>query len=399
MLTTRKHTALYAAHLQQHACMVDFAGWQMPLHYGSQIAEHNQVRNAVGMFDVSHMGVIEITGSASQQYLARVLANNIYKLQQPGHALYSCMLNAAGGILDDLIVYFVAENHYRLVVNAATVTSDYAWLQQQAQEHRQQQLGAVDLQLQLRTDLAMLAVQGPQARATLAKIFPTVGIEIMELKPFAFLVTDAYFIARTGYTGEDGVEIILPATGVGAFWNTLLAAHVPPIGLAARDTLRLEAGLNLYGQDMDSNVTPLESNLAWTVAWQPEERNFIGREALQRQQAQAQAQTQAQAQMQTQIQLQDQALGQAKQPKLRQLIGVVLEEKGVLRHGYQLFVNAEPDTSTAVGDITSGSYSPTLKQAIGLARVNTPIKEHYYVEIRGKRMLAKVVKLPFLKKK
>ena len=396
---TSKQTALHATHLQHKALMVDFAGWHMPLHYGSQIDEHNQVRNAAGMFDVSHMGVIDITGDASKSYLSKLLANDIGKLKQPGQALYSCMLNAAGGVIDDLIVYFLAANNYRLVVNAGTTASDYAWLQQQ---QRSQQLSSPQLSLKLRTDLAILAIQGPQAREVTTTVLPEVRAEILALKPFHFIQAqhigadhnvelaehthNDYMIARTGYTGEDGVEIILPATKIVELWNTMLRANVAPIGLGARDTLRLEAGLNLYGQDMDSKVTPLESNLAWTVVWQPEDRDFIGRTALQAQRA-------TQSQRQTKLQTKNEAATKSSPTVLQQLVSLLLEDKGILRTGYAVY-----DGEVKAGTITSGSYSPTLKRSIALARVKNPVSEHYYVEIRGKRLLAKVVKPPFVPK-
>lgn len=377
MTQTSQKTPLYAMHKRHNALMVDFAGWSMPLHYGSQLAEHLQVRADAGIFDVSHMGIIDVGGADSAAYLAKILANNIGKLKQPGKALYSCMLNENGGILDDLIVYYLEEQSYRLVVNAATTASDYHWLQQHSNGYQ--------LNLQLRKDLSMLAVQGPNAKQRVAKFLATdtdfTAAEIINLKPFNFIKHGEILIAGTGYTGEDGVEIILPAVQVVALWQALLALNIAPIGLGARDTLRLEAGFCLYGQDMDVTVTPLESNLAWTVAWHPEDREFIGREAL--------------------------ALQRAAGVK-RELVGLKLEGKGVLRSGYQLYAQQPGQqlehhdqldrSQQPVGQITSGSYSPTLQIAIALARIQVPLADEYLVDIRGKRIPVKVVKPGFLSK-
>lgn len=352
-----KKTPLYDCHLQSNAKMVDFAGWDMPLHYGSQIQEHHQVRQDAGVFDVSHMTIVDLKGSDVANYLRRLVANNIDRLI-PGKALYTCMLNPEGGVIDDLIVYKMTEDFYRLIVNSGTRDKDLDWLNKEAKQYT--------INLTERSDLAMLAIQGPKVREKIVQIFsPEKAQSILELKPFHATLSDDYFIARTGYTGEDGFEIILPAKKASEFWNKLLAAKIVPCGLGARDTLRLEAGLNLYGSDMDEKVTPLESNLAWTVMFEPKERLFIGREALERQ-------------LQAGIK--------------QQLVGLVLETQGVLRNHQKVIVDGIGE-----GEITSGSFSPTLNKGIALARVPVDPKADYFVEMRGKKVPVKMVKPPFVR--
>lgn len=354
-----KHTQLYAQHVAAGAVMVDFAGWEMPLNYGSQLIEHEQVRHSAGMFDVSHMGIVDITGEQSQEFLAVLLANDIYKLDKPGKALYSCMLNIDGGVIDDLIVYFIQNNNYRLIVNASTTAKDLNWIKQQAIQYQ--------VEINLRTDLSIIAVQGPESIAKVCSIVDeALAANLLQLNKFTFLVHEHWIFARTGYTGEDGIEIILPNNAVEMFWQKLSTQGVHPIGLGARDTLRLEAGLNLYGNDMDENVTPLESNLSWTVNFDNEDRNFTGRSAL---------------------------LTQIKSTDLRHLVGVVLKDKGVLRHGQNIF-SAEKNQ----GIITSGTYSPTLGCSIGLGRVALPLNNDYCVEIRGKKHPVCLITPPFVKK-
>jgi len=387
-----KQTPLHEMHVKQHALMVDFAGWEMPLHYGSQIEEHHAVRNDAGMFDVSHMGVVDVQGDWAYDFLRYLLANDVGKLKSPGRALYTCMLNEKGGVIDDLIVYFIAPTHYRLVVNAATTEKDVRWMQQHAEEY---QAKGYELEINLRQDTVIMAVQGPKAIEKISQAFPQFKTMLNSLKPFRFAVVpidasdfptnlaapfsikegDFQFIiiARTGYTGEDGVEIIMQKEWSVLMWTTLLKAEISPIGLGARDTLRLEAGLNLYGQDMDENVTPLESNLSWTVAFTPPDRDFIGKTAL--------------------MADQKQGIGQ-------QLVGLVLLDKGVLRHDQSIFAKDE-----FLGKITSGSFSPTLKQSIGLARIRVqpmssmPPIERCEVEIRNRRLEAKIVQPPFVRRK
>ncbi len=353
-----QHTPLYQQHLAAKAKMVDFAGWEMPVHYGSQLEEHHQVRRDAGMFDVSHMVVLDLAGPAVSDFLRRLLANDVARLNAtPGRALYSCMLNERGGVIDDLIVYFMNDNGYRMVVNAATRDKDLAWIAQQAT--------AFEVSIRERDDLAMIAVQGPNARDKTRTALGEALAPAMALKPFfATECSDELFVARTGYTGEDGFEIMLPAAQAGGVWKALLAAGVAPIGLGARDTLRLEAGMNLYGQDMDEDTSPLEAGLAWTVAFEPAGRDFIGRAALEAQHEAGPA---------------------------RKLVGLLLEGRGVLR-AHQKVV-----TTAGEGETTSGSFSPTLGQAIALARVPATAGQTCEVEIRGKRLPARIVKYPFVR--
>lgn len=343
-------------HRDAGAKMVDFGGWDMPIHYGSQIEEHHAVRRDAGMFDVSHMTVVDLHGEGVRDYLRRLLANSIDKLKVSGKALYSCMLNESGGVIDDLIVYYLDDRFYRVVVNASTRDKDLAWMAKQAE--------GFALTLTERTDLAMVAVQGPNARAkTLALLTPDAAGRAGALGKFAACEADGLFVARTGYTGEDGFEIMVPENQAVAFWNRLADAGVHPCGLGARDTLRLEAGMALYGQDMDETVTPYEAGLAWTVALD-EGRGFIGRDALE-----------AQA-----------AAGDA-----RQMIGLVMDEKGVLRHGQTVFA------ASGQGEILSGTFSPTLGKSIALARVPTGDVGAVEVDIRGKRLPLRAVKYPFVR--
>jgi aminomethyltransferase len=349
-----QRTPLYEQHLAAEAKMVDFAGWDMPIHYGSQLEEHHQVRNDAGMFDVSHMVVLDLEGAQVRDFLRRLLANDVARITIPGKALYSCMLNERGGVIDDLIVYYMNDNWYRMVVNAATRDKDLAWINTQAQ--------SFDVSVRERDDLAMIAVQGPNARD---KAHAALGEPIAaarELKPFVAVECGKLFVARTGYTGEDGYEIMVPAAEAPAVWDALLDAGVKPIGLGARDTLRLEAGMNLYGQDMDEDTSPLEAGLSWTVAFEPADRDFIGRGPLEQQKAAGPA---------------------------NKLVGLILEDRGVLR-AHQKVV-----TEAGEGETTSGSFSPTLGKAIALARVPATSGEHCQVEIRGKLLAARTVKYPF----
>jgi len=355
-----KRTPLYETHVSAGAKMVDFGGWDMPLHYGSQIDEHHQVRRDAGMFDVSHMTIVDLRGERVQDFLRYLVANNIDKLKIPGGALYTCMLNERGGVIDDLIVYFVEPRWYRLVVNAATRDKDLAWITQQAQ--------SFGVEVRERAELAMIAIQGPQARDKTQRALGDIVRAATALqKPFTFVVVGDLFIARTGYTGEDGYEIMLPAAQAAAVWQKLQAAGVKPAGLGARDTLRLEAGMNLYGSDMDEMTSPLESGLAWTVAFEPASRNFIGRAPLEAQRQQGVA---------------------------AQFVGLVLLDKGVLRNHQPLLADGE-----AVGEITSGGFSPTLGKSIALARICAAAVRGRpcQVEIRGKLLDVKLVKPPFVR--
>ncbi|MFL9807166.1 MAG: glycine cleavage system aminomethyltransferase GcvT [Pseudomonas sp.] len=352
-----QRTPLYDQHLALGAKMVDFGGWDMPLHYGSQVEEHHQVRRDCGVFDVSHMTVVDVAGDQASAYLQHLLANDVARLKSPGRALYSAMLNERGGVIDDLIVY-LTDWGYRLVVNASTRDKDLAWMQAQAADFA--------VELNERPQLAMLAIQGPHARARTAELVSQARATLVqELKPFQGLAEGDWFIGRTGYTGEDGLEIILPAEQAPDFLSELVGAGIPPIGLGARDTLRLEAGLNLYGQDMTEEVSPLAANMGWTVAWEPAERDFVGRAALEQQRAQG---------------------------DLPKLVGLVLEERGVLRAHQVVRVNGVGD-----GEITSGSFSPTLGKSIALARVPAGTAERAEVEIRGKWYPVRVVQPTFVR--
>ncbi len=352
-----QRTPLYDLHLALGAKMVDFGGWDMPLHYGSQVEEHHQVRRDCGVFDVSHMTVVDVSGAQAKAYLQHLLANDIERLQDLGKALYSAMLTNEGGVIDDLIVYLTASG-YRVVVNAATRDKDIAWMQAQA--------AGFDVQLNERSELAMLAIQGPHARAKVADLVSSSRATLIaDLKPFQGFADGEWFIARTGYTGEDGLEIVLPVEDASSFFNELVGAGIAPIGLGARDTLRLEAGMNLYGQDMDESVSPLAANMAWTIAWEPARRDFVGRAALQ-------AQRDA-----------------GDQPKL---VGLVLEERGVLRAHQVVRVEGIGE-----GEITSGSFSPTLGKSIALARVPASTGERAEVEIRGKWYPVRVVRPNFVR--
>ncbi len=351
-----KQTTLNAAHRAMGAKMVDFSGWDMPVNYGSQIEEHHQVRRDAGMFDVSHMLAIDIEGVLAREFLRRLLANNIDRLQIPGKAMYSCLLNEQAGVLDDLIVYYLREDWFRIVVNAATCDKDLAWMLARRDEF------ASSLRITPRREMAIIAVQGPHAREKVWQAVPEIRAVTELLKPFQAADCPPYFVGRTGYTGEDGFEIVLPANQAEIFWQALRDAGVKPIGLGARDTLRLEAGMNLYGQDMDETVTPLESGLAWTVDLMSE-RDFIGKAVLKEQ-----------------VVTQD-------------VFGLVLVDKGVLRSHQKV------RTTYGNGEITSGSFAPTLDKSIALARLPKaiPLGELVQVEVRDKLLSAKVVKYPFVR--
>ncbi len=353
-----KQTVLFETHKAMGGKMVPFGGWEMPLHYGSQLEEHHQVRRDAGMFDVSHMTVVDLKGEGVKSFLQRLLANDVDKLKVSGKALYSCMLNERGGVVDDLIVYYLNDHWYRMVVNAGTTDKDLAWLDKQS--------AGFDLTITPRRDLAMIAVQGPNARAkALPLLSPVLQQAGPELKPFNAAPDGEWFLARTGYTGEDGFEIMLPAEQAADFWKRLHDAGVAPCGLGARDTLRLEAGMNLYGSDMDEETSPLESGLGWTIAWEPAERDFLGRPVLE---------------------------SQRQDPSLKRFVGLVLTGRGVLRNHLQLF-----DGDRLIGEITSGGFAPTLERSIAFARVEPGIGDTCEVEIRGKRAAARVVKPPFVR--
>jgi len=353
-----QQTVLYNKHLEYAGKIVDFAGWLMPVNYGSQVDEHHQVRTDAGMFDVSHMTIVDLTGGGVRAYLQHLLANDVAKLKNSGKALYSCMLNQEGGVIDDLIVYYMDDNWYRMVVNAATRDKDMAWITEQAADY--------EIEINERSQLAMIAVQGPNAREKAISVLPVDVVEaVSDMKRFYGASCGEWFVGRTGYTGEDGFEILLPESEAEAFWDKLAAAGVKPCGLGARDTLRLEAGMNLYGSDMTESTSPLISGLGWTIAWEPEDRDFIGRAAISKEREQGVAQ---------------------------KIVGLVLEDKGVLRGHQKVIVD-----NVGEGEITSGTFSPTLKQSIALARVPKATGENCQVEIRGKLLNARVVKPVFVR--
>ncbi|HEY8245354.1 MAG: glycine cleavage system aminomethyltransferase GcvT [Vicinamibacteria bacterium] len=352
-----KTTPLNATHREAGARMVDFGGWDMPLHYGSQLDEHHAVRRDAGIFDVSHMRVVDLTGPDTRAFLRYALANNVDKLAIPGKALYTCMLAEDGGVRDDLIVYFLNDYHFRLVVNAATADTDVAWL-----EALRDRTGP-GVSIRPRTDFAILAVQGPNARAKAWQALPGTESATAGLKPFSAASAGDLFVARTGYTGEDGFEIVVPASHVVDAWNALVAAGVKPAGLGARDTLRLEAGMNLYGQDMDERVSPLDAGLAWTVDLESP-RDFVGKDAL------------------------------VAQPATRQLAGLVLLDAGGVLRAHQKVRTAHGD-----GEITSGTFGPTIARSIALARLplDVAVGDVVDVEVRDKTLRARVAKPPFVR--
>ena len=352
-----KKTPLNELHRDAGARMVDFGGWDMPLHYGSQIEEHHAVRTDAGLFDVSHMRVVDLEGGGVRAFLRRVLANDVAKLRVPGKALYSCMLNESGGVIDDLITYFFREDFFRSVVNAATADKDIAWL-----EGERARL-APGVRIVPRTDLAMIAIQGPRSRERFWSAHPELRAPTEPLQPFSAALVGSVMVARTGYTGEDGFEIVLPAGEAAAMWRSLVAAGARPCGLGARDTLRLEAGMNLYGQDMDERVSPFDAGLAWTVDLS-NERDFVGRRAL------------------------------LAHHQEHEFLGLVLLEPGGVLRGHQ-----KVRTNGADGEITSGTFSPTLGRSIALARLPRGARpgDTVHVQVRDKSLAARVVKPVFVR--
>jgi aminomethyltransferase len=358
-------TPLYDSHTRLGAKIVDFGGWDMPLHYGSQIEEHHAVRRAAGMFDVSHMGSVDLRGSGTTGFLRHLLANDVGRLQSPGKGLYSCLLREDGGVLDDLIVYRMGEAWFRMVVNAGTRAKDLAWLRAHAAPY--------DVEIRERDDLAMIAVQGPEARVRAARLFRGSAADgLLDLPPFAAaqlgpvgfggMSLDQCFVARTGYTGEDGFEIAMPAAAAPGVWESLRGQGITMAGLGARDTLRLEAGFSLYGSDLDENHDPIASGLAWTVALQPADRDFVGRKALE----------------------------EAAKGQTRQMVGLLLLDRGVLRSHQRVL------TAMGPGEITSGTFAPTIARSIALARVPRGAAGRVQVEVRGKPLTALIVKPSFV---
>jgi aminomethyltransferase len=350
-----KKTCLHQAHIDAGAKMVDFGGWDMPINYGSQIEEHHAVRTDKGMFDVSHMTIVDLVGAESEKFLLKILANDVRKLTD-GKALYSTMLNENGGIIDDLITYKRGENNYRIVVNAGTREKDLDWFKKQ--------ITHFDATITERPKVAMIAVQGPNALATCQNVLPTdIASQLSTLNKFCAIDDKDYFIGRTGYTGEDGVEILIAQEKAVDLWNKLLKADVKPCGLGARDTLRLEAGMHLYGQDMNEEITPLECGLGWTV--RKVDLDFIGADAL--------------------ANLRTKGIN-------NKMTGVVLTERGILRHNQELV-----DENGLTGIITSGSFSPSANVAIGMAIVDKNMGENVKVKIRKKELAVNCIKLPFVR--
>ncbi|MCW8195728.1 glycine cleavage system aminomethyltransferase GcvT [Proteobacteria bacterium 005FR1] len=353
-----QRTELYDQHRALGAKLVDFSGWDMPLHYGSQLHEHRVVRGSAGMFDVSHMTIVDVSGLEAEAYLRYLLANDVAKLDAvEGKALYTAMLNESGGVIDDLIVYRLGD-WYRTVVNCATRERDLEWMQRQAT--------GFNVTIAERKELSMLAVQGPEAIDKVSQVLPRFATQLHELKNFQAIQKDDWFFSRTGYTGEDGLEIIMPDGEVVQFWQGLLEAGVEPCGLGARDTLRLEAGMNLYGHEMDESVSPLAANMGWTIAWEPADRDFIGRGALEAEKARGVE---------------------------WRLVGLVLQERGVLRSHQTVHVPG----SDRSGEITSGTFSPTLGLSIAMARVPADVGERCLVDMRNKQVEVDVVKPCFVR--
>jgi len=353
-----KRTPIFIHHQALNAKIVDFGGWALPVNYGSQIEEHLSVRSKCGLFDVSHMTVSDILGLQTLPFLEKLLANDINKASHlPGKALYSCMLNDDGGVIDDLIVYYINDQHCRLVSNASTNERVIAWIKLQ--------IGSYQAELIERTELALLAIQGPTALSICQQVLDKEFADIaLSLNRFQGAFWGQEFVGRTGYTGEDGLELIISATLAQRLWTAFIDAGVQACGLGARDTLRLESGMALYGNDLDIKHTPLESGLKWTVSLN-DDRDFIGKSAL------------------------------LSAPK-HKAIGLILEDKGVIRQHQEVWLNDE-----IIGEITSGTFSPSLSQSIGMARVTTDAKlivgDKVKIAVRNKHLSAVVARTPFIK--
>jgi aminomethyltransferase len=353
-------TPLYAAHLRHGARMVEFAGWDMPVQYAGLIEEHEAVRNAVGLFDVSHMGEVVFRGPRALGALQAVFTNDLSKVAD-GQAQYGCLCRENGGIVDDVVIYRRSAEDLLVCVNAANRQKDFDWLKSHA--------GGADVANES-DEWAQLALQGPKALGVLRKLTRADLDAIKTYRHAPGLVAGiACLIARTGYTGEDGFELFCPAAQAEKLWDALMAAGRPegiqPAGLGCRDTLRLEMAYRLYGSDMDDGTSPLEAGLAWVVKL--DKGDFIGRSALQAQKAQGLS---------------------------RKLVGFQLTDPGIARHGHAVVRDGRP-----VGVVTSGTRSPTLKTSIGLAYVPPALAAEGSVlaaEIRGKPVAAVVVKTPFL---
>jgi aminomethyltransferase len=361
--TRPRRTPLYDAHLRAGARMVPFAGWEMPVQYEGVIEEHRAVRSAAGLFDVSHMGEFRLTGPGAESFLQRLTPNDVSQLQ-PGRAHYSALLNERGTYLDDILVYRFGQQDYQLVVNAGNIPTDFAWVA--AQPHPE-----VDLR-DVSDDYALLALQGPLAPAILARITDA-DLGAMRYYRFAEARVDGRpaIVSRTGYTGEDGFEIFLEPGDGDPVWQALLEAGardgLRPAGLGARDTLRLEAGMPLYGHEIDDTTTPFEAGLEWVVKL--DKGDFIGRRAL--------------------VEVAAAVPG-------RRLVGFEVTGRGIARQGCAVKVGSE-----AVGIVTSGTWSPTFEKALGMAYVPASLAAagtSLALDVRGKLVEARVVALPFYRR-
>ena len=345
-------TLLNKSHIELGAKMVNFSNWEMPISYSSLIEEHNAVRNTVGIFDVSHMSVFDFDGDNQVAFFEKIFANDIKKIYKDNKAIYGALLNEEGGILDDLIIYH-ANNKFRLVSNCSTREQNRQWFEKHAVEF--------GVKVMERSDMGILAIQGPDAINKILEI-KEIDAQVNALQSFGCMFEGDKLYARTGYTGEDGLELIVPTKDINHLWDQALELGCTPIGLGARDTLRLEAGLNLYGNDMTINNHPYESNMGWTIDMSDENREFIGKDALL-------------------------SIDQSKSQKI---VGIILQDKGVLRSGYEI------THEQGKGVVLSGSYSPTLQSSIGLARVDQGYKENGKVMIRNKLLNVDFVSPRFL---
>lgn len=361
-----KRTPLFSLYEDYGAKTIDFGGWDLPVQFSSIKKEHEAVRAAAGVFDVSHMGEIRIKGENSLPFLQRMLTNDLSKLPIDG-AQYNIMCNENGGTIDDLLVYKLAEDDYLLVVNAANTEKDFGWLK----KHAKGEVNITDVS----NDYGLIAIQGPKAQPILQKIVK--GTNLDDIKPFKFkqnveVSGSSALVSRTGYTGEDGFEIYCDAGDTMNIWESILEAGnsegLLPSGLGARDTLRFEAGLALYGQELSSSITPLEAGLGFAVKLNKSE-DFIGKQALQK---------------------------QKEEGPPRSLAGIEMIDRGIPRNGYKVF-----DGDEEIGYVTSGTQSPTLKKNIGNVLITSSYKEtgkELDIEIRNKRLKAKIVETPFYKR-
>jgi aminomethyltransferase len=363
--TTLRKTPLNARHRVLNARMVPYAGWDMPVEYSGITAEHMAVRTRAGVFDVSHMGEIEIAGKDALAAVQRISGNDASRLKV-GQVQYSGLLTPDGTFVDDMLVMRMAPNHFMLVVNGANAAKDYAWIAEQITAAGE--AAAVDTS----SRYALIAIQGPAARETLQ---PLTGVELDDLKYYWFahgeVANARATIARTGYTGEDGFEIFVPPNMADRVWQSLLEtgrpADVVPCGLGARDTLRLEAGMRLYGNDIDESTSVLEADLGWTVGWN--KSGFIGEERLRE---------------------------QKEKGVTRKLVGFELSDRGIARHGYPVVTGDK-----RIGVVTSGTQTPFLKKAIGMAYVPVEFSAagtDLTIDVRGRASAARVVSLPFYKR-